>query len=838
MPFQTETTTVLGGDGQLRTGTYSFPSNPEEPEDFPWLRHDYNETKESTLCLRCRQLNFEYILRTRSPDEICLGEFKAVRGKDCVFCRMATSNLRATPPFHSGDIADDDIVYIWTFLRPSNWETEDGKKIEPPSTGFTVLVKREKMDESPKSTVGIATGTIHAIRERPNNTKHPDELTITPLTSQYDPALIRSWLRDCPGSSSPLSDLSEVEDQPFKYIERFIDTEERRLVEVRNNTGSFEVPPGAPFAALSYVWGKNGQQVTLTKSVKEMFHRKEGIAMAGLLKTIQDSIRVCLDIGIRYLWVDALCIVQDDEKPAKMRQINNLHHIYLNAAVTIVAASGESADAGLPRVDQSYSASRRTDVKIQDMLFIRQCPDLDDILCDKYWTARAWNFQEFILSPRKLIFMDDMIYFSCAHGLRSEQMRGPPHSRRLQYRGGLEKSGLDFKLKTQFAWSIYADIVSNYTTRQLTNERDILPALAAISEVIREEVYSGCPFVSGLPFGSLDNALLWRQCLGCDSCQNASRGFVKREGKYELLTDYPSWSWASWVGHVRYSPWIMGNQINPSWSVIPKIKWLEVPKPALGPEVGRLLSGVPLNIPQESKPIKTWKSPDIGVELYKPTGWLTVAGGTNLLNSFIHREPIATGFENKNLVHPWTKHLFAEADVAKFIVGRRVIESDSIREPGNYAAENNKLTVGVLGNPAGLYDIDSKSHCGMVYNDSDLATMDITPGTACDFIKLSQTINGELVAGKLSNPVMYASGDPFEREVLPRIEKEQLKPPALISSFSEECYDVTDTWCIYNALMVVWEPSERVAFRLGIAKIHIDAFDKASTFRRKKFFLG
>src|SRR5207248_1476177 len=69
------------------------------------------------------------------------------------------------------------------------------------------------------------------------------------------------------------------------------------------------------------------------------------------------------------------------------------------------------------------------------------------------------------------------------------------------------------------------------------------------------------------------------------------------------------------------------------------------------------------------------------------------------------------------------------------------------------------------GNPVGLHDTESKQHCGVAYDDFDLSTLGIRPGTKCDFVKLSQTSNGEIVMGSPPESVMHASGDPSKREV-------------------------------------------------------------------------
>ena len=848
--FRTKSFAVVNSPNSVHNvekGIYTFPSESKEPEKFPWLRCNYDRNKESPLCQNCRQLDFDYIFRTNYPDEICLGDFKTVRDRNCALCRMIISDLRIVPLFRNGGIEDSDLVILSPHCD-SNWETETHEMAKFPSNALSICVSRLSLDTIQRINFGVAHGTLLERSEHQNNAQiRLGEGARIPSSDEYDPETIRSWLRDCPSSTRPRLDISDQKNEPFHHIERFIDTRESRLVEVCCE-GNLQIPSSTPFAALSYVWGKNGQQVTLTKSVKQRFHQKNGIASAGLSKTIADAICLCQDIGVRYLWVDALCIVQDDETSAKMKQINNLHHVFLNAAVTIVAAFGDNADAGLPRVDRNCSASGPAMVKIQHRLLFKGF-DLDDALFNAYWNNRAWTFQEFILSPRKLIVTKDMIYFLCPHGVRSEHAMSPSHSSKWIYRGDLERSGLDFKMKTQYAWSIYADLVSNYTTRHLTNKGDVLPALAALSEVLREELYSSCPFVFGLPFCSLDAALLWRRCLGCPSCENTSRGLDRRRlDDSAPWPDFaPSWSWASWIGHIQYSSWIMGCE-NPSWSVIPKVKWLEVPKQVTATDWVKRINGTPLTVPKEAEEIKTWRPPDFlwGMELYKPTGWLRVAGGTDMLNSFIYREPVTRGFSDKNLVHPVTHHLLVEADVAGFILGGRQFGGNcEIRESNTYLLENDNdggnpiiMMGGQSGNPIALFDIDTKSHCGVVYDDFDLSTEGVKPGTKALFVKLSQTLNGEIIGGGPPESLMCASTDPSKREVLPNIAKARMMPKKVHRFFSERDYDGTDTWCIYNALMVLWNETEDVAYRLGIAKIHVDAFDKASTFKRKRFYLG
>jgi hypothetical protein len=112
------------------------------------------------------------------------------------------------------------------------------------------------------------------------------------------------------------------------------------------------------YAALSYTWGSSGQYC-LTKSNKSVFEGNGSLEqiVGELPPVVVDSITACARLQIPYLWIDALCIVQDDAT-GKHQQIQNMDFIYANAYVTLVAAaenssaiqSGPKSAVGLARV--------------------------------------------------------------------------------------------------------------------------------------------------------------------------------------------------------------------------------------------------------------------------------------------------------------------------------------------------------------------------------------------------------------------------------------------------------------------------------------------------------
>jgi hypothetical protein len=162
--------------------------------------------------------------------------------------------------------------------------------------------------------------------------------------------LVTGWLKLCDGThehtinpSNPISQLQDL---------RFIDVRNRCIVKQNHSVR---------YAALSYTWGR-GKQYCLKRKNVEVLEEHGSLDRVDipLRRVIFDAIEVCVRADIPYLWVDALCIVQDDTH-GKMAQISKMNLIYSNAYVTIIAAAekqehlikshvDQTVDTGLPRV--------------------------------------------------------------------------------------------------------------------------------------------------------------------------------------------------------------------------------------------------------------------------------------------------------------------------------------------------------------------------------------------------------------------------------------------------------------------------------------------------------
>jgi hypothetical protein len=300
------------------------------------------------------------------------------------------------------------------------------------------------------------------------------------------------------------------------------------------------------YVTLSYVWGKR-KFVTTTKDNFDCFRRPGAFSALPLPNTIRDALGFTEMLGVRYLWVDSLCIVQDDTD-AKFAELENMSAIYANASVTIIASDGRDAYSGLAGL-QGISGPRASKQVIFDLdhgakLLRQQDYETEDYETETVWSTRAWTFQEHLCSNRRIIFENDCARWECSKGLWHEaalQMDGlNAHRSEVERRGMLSSNfpdllGLHNQLRV-------------YNNRNLTYPEDALNAFAGIMRALCPTFKSG--FLSGLPLAFFNIALLW-QPLGYAVRRVASEGVSG-------ATCLPSWSWAGWKCSVTTSNPLMG----------------------------------------------------------------------------------------------------------------------------------------------------------------------------------------------------------------------------------------------------------------------------------------
>jgi hypothetical protein len=377
--------------------------------------------------------------------------------------------------------------------------------------------------------------------------------------------------------------------------------------------------PEHQYLALTYVWG-SVESASATRGNIEALQMPNSLARLSLPRTIRDAMRVTALLGYRFLWVDRLCIVQDDVVN-KNSQIRDMGGIYAKSVLTIVAAQGTDAESplhgGWLETQRADTLSGFRDLCVVDSTsgtslgvadgppctadmveresaapstFSQQHNDimLDQMaLCFKsHWSSRGWTFQEYLFSPRRLVFQNNTVNWDCHCSSWHENQR---HITALAC--SLPPSHLVLNRTPWPEFARYARLVSLFAWRDFKYPQDVLDACASILVNLAPVFYGG--FISGLPRAFFHEALLWRPW-----SQTWRRSPRKMQGESEeggaAPAVLPSWSWAGWHGDVHSEVWSLladtgpitpGSESNvreltssaPTWHAEDKAgPWLEV----------------------------------------------------------------------------------------------------------------------------------------------------------------------------------------------------------------------------------------------------------------------
>jgi hypothetical protein len=340
------------------------------------------------------------------------------------------------------------------------------------------------------------------------------------------------------------------------------------------------------YFTLSYVWGKVHNPKTVKANFQQRLQRNS-LALRDdfkLPRAIEDAMLLVRSISERYLWVDSLCIVQDDEEH-KQRDIHRMDVVYSKSYANIVAMHGTDANGGLPglrsrtrpsqQIETLCVSDRSPDLECkarqgpsEKILMVTTPSPLQLVLDTSVWDTRGWILQEKLLSRRCLYFSSDYVYFQCDQQTVCETALGGSGGaeflgRRIDAPSLAKRNPLtDLKTIRNTAgddsprrvFAVYQKLVEMYTVRELTLESDILDAVAGILAVLGEHFDSG--FVSGLPIAALDLGLLWTPAQPlyrrkCTSAPGTGKLPVHHKDPKPSFP-FPSWSWAGWLGPVAY----------------------------------------------------------------------------------------------------------------------------------------------------------------------------------------------------------------------------------------------------------------------------------------------
>jgi hypothetical protein len=321
-----------------------------------------------------------------------------------------------------------------------------------------------------------------------------------PGSTISDEGLQRSlkWIGECSTYHKQCNKSQDSMKLPTRVLE--LSLASVRLLESENVEG--------PYACLSHCWGTTGTPLVTTK--KDLPAFKTDIPLSRITKTFFDAIMFTLRLGIRYLWIDSLCIIQDDPMDWE-REAANMADIYSNALVTLAAATSPNAHGGLfTRQDEFVPPPRKIatlEMPSGEILPVHAYySTLHNMDIDWYpLNTRAWVLQERLLSPRTIHFAGPELLWECKEQSTCECEAAIHYShtkRKASFAAGL------MDLDPSSLAQIWQSTVSTFTHLNITYGKDIFPAFSGIARQWAKA--HADTYLAGLWKSTMIDGLLWR----------------------------------------------------------------------------------------------------------------------------------------------------------------------------------------------------------------------------------------------------------------------------------------------------------------------------------------
>lgn len=357
-----------------------------------------------------------------------------------------------------------------------------------------------------------------------------------------------------------------------------------------SKTAVHGVSPKGSYICLSHRWDSTTAQQATT--VENILTRMEGIPTSSLSQTFRDAIYITRRLGLQYIWIDCLCIVQDSVEDWEDESAN-MGTYYASSWLTIGVGVGDSKGCfGEREVTSERLQYYRMALGSQDqwILYFTQGPttsnsslgdDQKSILRE-----RAWAFQEEVLSPRYLGFQRNLMFYRCGDYIEFEdgflEWLYAPHPNRCRDGQALQKSDI-----LDQDW---IGFVESYSGRALTKDEDKLPALSGIAHQYQK--VTSDQYLAGLWRKDLLRQLCWGKAHAVGPCIRPSR--------YRA----PTWSWASINGRATFSDLGKGS----SSKFVVEVQHVSVDPIGLDP-LGGVKSGSLKLVGVIRKGIRSWSQP-------------------------------------------------------------------------------------------------------------------------------------------------------------------------------------------------------------------------------------
>ncbi|KAK5626679.1 hypothetical protein RRF57_002394 [Xylaria bambusicola] len=354
--------------------------------------------------------------------------------------------------------------------------------------------------------------------------------------------LLRAWLAKCDQSHKCRQ--HRIENRHNKY------TPATRLLNVSPSSNPDDLRLDVSkvgtdrYIALSHCWGQSDlDRLPPHCTTKDNVKRRQGkFKLSELPKTFQDAIEVTRELGVQYLWIDSICIIQgrhgDWEQESK-----RMDQVFASAYCTIAATSAENSNSGFLGRQVDHDGIYVQGPEGRRICVSTNVADFDNDINGANINKRAWVMQERFLSPRTIHFGKNQVYGECGEEV---------------YAGGKifltcdDQSKKYFRLDPKFpnrlrqsGWvatlEFLQSLLEDYTRRGISIQTDRAVAISGLTTRIGEALRSSIHH--GIIEWYLHRTLLWQRSSG-QKMERIDYGPSK----------VPSWSWMAYKGAIEFVP--------------------------------------------------------------------------------------------------------------------------------------------------------------------------------------------------------------------------------------------------------------------------------------------
>jgi hypothetical protein len=294
-----------------------------------------------------------------------------------------------------------------------------------------------------------------------------------------------------------------------------------------------------PYVTLSHCWGTEAPARLLTRNLHDM---RTSIDLESLPLTFREAIATARQLGMRYVWIDSLCIIQDSVKGWSI-EASRMTQVYSNAFCCLAATGASNCTYGL------YVARDLLKTLHQITTFWTDAPNRTYLLLPPEYnrfrklgplSKRAWCYQEQELSQRILHFTEKQIFWQCRASVACETMPDglPVRIQAFNTEMYSRRDVLDPNHKADGVTNPYEywiRVVTGYSKRKVSRLSDRLVAISGIARLLAYRMND--EYVAGMWMNNLISGLVWR---------------VKAMGEARPKNRGPSWSWGSVESAIGY----------------------------------------------------------------------------------------------------------------------------------------------------------------------------------------------------------------------------------------------------------------------------------------------